>query len=131
MLAPDVDRGWFMLFVTWLDHAYWIFGSMVGALLGSLIKFSTKGLDFVVTAMFIVILLNQCMTEKKYWSEFVGIAATLACLIIVGPSNFLIPTMAAIIVILAIFKKPLEKMADENEEYKIEKAKKAMKEALK
>lgn len=131
VLAPDVDRGWFMLFVTWLDHGYWIFGSMLGAFLGSLITFSTKGLDFVVTAMFVVILLNQGMTEKKYWSEVIGILATLACLIVIGPDNFLIPAMILILALLALLRKPLDRMADENEKYKIERAERMLKEALK
>lgn len=131
VISPDVDRGWFMLFVSMLDHSYWIFGSLIGAFGGSLIKFDTTGLDFVVTAMFVVIFLNQWMTEKRHLSEYIGLGATLLCLILVGAENFLIPAMVLILALLAIFRKPLEKMAEENEEYKIERAKKLEKEAAK
>lgn len=131
VLSPDVDRGWFYLFVTWLDHAYWIFGSLMGALFGSMIGFETRGLDFVVTAMFVVIFLNQWMTEKRHWSELIGVLASVACLIVFGKENFLIPTMLVILAFLTIFKKPLKKVADENEQYKVERALKREKEAVK
>ena len=49
-VPPDVDRGWFMFFVTLLNHFYWFFGATLGGIFGGLIHFSTEGLDFVVTA---------------------------------------------------------------------------------
>jgi len=126
-IAPDVDKGWFMLFVTWLDHLYWVFGSMMGALLGSFIGFSTKGLDFVMTAMFVVIFLNQWMTEKKHTSELIGIGVTLGCLLLLGADKFLIPTMIAIVAALMMHKGPLSEMAEKNEEYKHKRAEEMLK----
>ena len=105
VVPNDVDKGWFYLFVSWLDHLYWIGGSLFGAFFGSLIKFNTKGLDFVVTAMFIVIFMNQLLTEKKYYSELIGLVAATACLLIFGKDDFLIPTMIAILALLTVFKK--------------------------
>lgn len=122
-LAPDIDRGWFMLFVTALDHAYWIFGVMVGALAGTLITFNTAGLDFVMVSMFVIIFLNQWMTEKKHKSELIGGVCALLSLIVFGKSNFLIPAMALIVACLTAFRKPLEKATDENERFKEERAK--------
>ncbi len=122
VLAPDVDRGWFYFFVTLLDHAYWVFGATTGGLLGSLIRIDLAGLDFVMTAMFVVIFMNQWMTEKRHLSELIGVLAAVACLLLVGPDNFIIPTMAVILIVLAAARRPLEKMADVNEEYKIRKA---------
>ena len=125
VLAPDVDRGWFYLFVTWLDHAYWIFGSLMGAFFGSILGGITekaRGLDFVVTAMFVVIFLNQWMTEKRHWSELIGVLAAVASLLVFGRDNFLIPTMVLILAALMVFRKPLTKVADENEEYKVARA---------
>lgn len=122
VLAPDVDKGWFMFFVTLLDHAYWVFGAMMGALLGSLIGFDTTGLDFVMTAMFVIIFMNQWMSEKKHASEGIGLAVTALCLIVFGADSFIIPTMIAILIVLTAAKKPLEKTADINEAYKLEKA---------
>lgn len=125
VVPPDVDKSWFYLFVSWLDHLYWICGSLFGVLCGSLIKFNTKGLEFVVTAMFVVIFLNQCLTEKKYYSELIGLVAATACLLIFGKEDFLIPTMIAILAFLTVFKKPLGKMAEINEKYKNELAEKS------
>ena len=125
-VPPDVDKGWFYLFVTWFDHLYWICGSLFGALFGHLIKFNTKGVDFVITAMFVVIFLNQCMTEKQLYSEFVGALSAVLCLVAFGPEKFLIPTMIVIIAMLAVFQKPLTKMAEINEEYKAELDKNAL-----
>lgn len=119
VLSPDVDRGWFMFFVTLLDHLYWIFGAVSGGFLGSLIGFDTTGLDFVMTAMFVVIFMNQWMTEKRHLSELIGGAATVLCLVIFGADNFIIPTMAVILVCLTACRKPLTKAADENDIYKI------------
>lgn len=65
---PDgIDKGWFMTAVTLLDHIYWVNGSFIGGLVGSLITFDTTGLDFVMTAMFVVIFLEQWMKEKKHY----------------------------------------------------------------
>ena len=122
VLAPDVDKGWFLFFVTVLDHAYWVFGAVMGALIGSLIGFNTEGLDFVVTAMFTVIFMNQWMSEKKHLSEGIGLLVTALCLLAFGSDNFIIPTMIAILIALTAAKKPLEKTADINDAYKLEKA---------
>lgn len=114
ILPPDVDRGWFLFFVTLFDHLYWIFGAVSGTLLGSLLFFNTEGLDFVTTAMFTVIFMNQWMTEKRHASELIGIAASAACLILIGAERFIIPAMALILVILTAARKPLTAVAEEN-----------------
>lgn len=56
---PDVDKGWFMFFVTLLNHIYWVVGATLGALLGYVICFDTTGIEFVMTALFTVMFLNQ------------------------------------------------------------------------
>ena len=58
-IPPHVDRGWFMFFVTLLDQFYWFTGATVGALCGMLIRFNTRGLDFSMTALFVVIFMEQ------------------------------------------------------------------------
>ena len=108
-IPKNVDRGWFMFFVTLLNHLYWFSGSTLGGIFGSLIHFNTEGLDFVMTAMFVVIFLEQWMKEKNHTSAVFGIGISLFCLIIFGPDNFMIPAMAGILFILTLFRKPLEK----------------------
>ncbi len=110
-IPQDVDRGWFMFFVTLLNQFYWVSGSTLGGILGSFIKFDTGGLSFVMTAMFVVIFIDNWMNEKNHFSSAVGIVVSLLCLIIFKADGFIIPSMIGITVILSLLKKPLEKGA--------------------
>ena len=103
-----VDRGWFMFFITLLDQIYWVASAAMGAALGSVLPFSTEGVDFVMTAMFVVIFLNQWEKEKQHASAIIGIAAPLACLRIFGSGSFLIPSMVCILVALLLLRRPIE-----------------------
>lgn len=107
-IPADVDRSWFYFFTTLLNHFYWFSGATIGGLVGSLLKFNTDGLDFVMTAMFTVIFLEQWLKEKHHISEWIGLGASIGCLLIFGADNFLIPTMICILVALTILRKTLE-----------------------
>ena len=110
---PDgVDEGWFYFFVTLLDHCYWVTACTVGGLLGSLISFDTQGLDFVMTAMFVVIFLNQLMKERKHYTALIGLLSSVGCLVLFGAESFLIPTMLTILLLLTVFRRPLERAGD-------------------
>lgn len=112
-IPKDCDRGWFYFFVTLLNQLYWVGGATLGGLLGNLITFDTKGLDFVMTAMFIVIFLEQWLKEKRHFSEWAGLASSAACLLIFGKDNFMIPTMICILLLLTAFRKPVGRKAGE------------------
>lgn len=99
-IPEDIDRGWFMLFVTLLNHFYWFFGATLGGIFGSLIHFNTEGLDFVMTAMFVVIFLEQWMKEKRHTSALTGTGLSFLCLLIFGADHFIIPAMLAILIAL-------------------------------
>ena len=86
-IPPDVDRGWFMFFVTLLNHFYWFSGSTLGGIFGGLIQFNTEGLDFVMTAMFVVIFLEQWLKDEDHTSALVGLAASAAWLGVFGPDD--------------------------------------------
>ena len=103
-----VDKGWFMFFITLLDQIYWVASAAMGAALGSVLPFSTEGVDFVMTAMFVVIFLNQWEKEKQHASAIIGIAAPLVCLRIFGSGSFLIPSMVCILVALLLLRRPIE-----------------------
>ena len=107
-IPEDVDKGWFMLFVTWLNRFYWVSGATIGGLVGSLLKFDTSGIGFVMTAMFVVIFLDQWLKEKSHASSLIGIGVSVLCLVIFGPGSFMLPTMAAIILILTAARKKLD-----------------------
>ena len=108
-IPEDVDRGWFMFFVTLLNQLYWVSGATLGGIFGSLIKFNTEGLDFVMTAMFVVIFMEQFLKEKNHIPSFLGLGVSLVCLIIFGADNFIIPSMIGILVILSAARVKLEK----------------------
>ena len=104
-----VDKGWFMFFITLLDQFYWVASAGLGAAMGSILPFSTEGVDFVMTAMFTVIFLNQWEKSKQHYSAFIGLAAPLVCLAIFGSGSFLLPSMGCILVLLLALRKPIEK----------------------
>ena len=68
-IPPDVDRGWFLFFVTLLNYFYWFSGATIGGLIGSMLKFDTTGISFVMTAMFVVIFLEQWLKEFDFQQE--------------------------------------------------------------
>ena len=107
-IPEDVDRGWFYFWVSLLNQSYWVSGALVGGLAGSLLKFNTDGLDFVMTAMFVVIFMEQWMKQKKHHTGLIGIGCTALCLYFFGSTSFMVPAMILILVILLVFRKPLE-----------------------
>lgn len=108
-IPEDIDKGWFYFFVTLLDQIYWVTGAAIGGLLGELISFDTEGLSFVMTAMFVVIFLDQWLKEKQHISSVIGIGVSALCLILFGKDNFMIPTMICIVFMLTLLRKPIEK----------------------
>lgn len=109
-IPKDVDKGWFMFFVTVLNHFYWVFGATLGGLVGSLINFDTNGISFVMTAMFVVIFLEQWLKEKNHTSSIIGIGTSVVCLVIFGADSFMIPTMIGILALLSLLKNKLQKV---------------------
>lgn len=111
--APDgVDKKWFMFFVTLLNHAYWFLGTVVGSLIGGWISFNTEGLDFVMTAMFVVILLEQVQKKENRLPALCGLAVSVACLLLFGAEQFVIPAMLGILGVLSLLRGRLEKAGD-------------------
>ena len=83
-------------------------GATLGGLCGSLITFNTKGLDFVMTALFAVIFLDRLMSEKKHYTAVIGVLSALLCRIIFGADSFMLPTMGLMLLLLTAFRRPLE-----------------------
>lgn len=112
-IPEDVDRGDFMFFVTLLDQLYWISGCTLGGIFGSFISFNTEGLDFVMTAMFVVIFLELWLKEKSHISSIAGLAIPFLCLVIFGADKFIIPSMIALVFALALLRRPIERGVNE------------------
>ncbi|MFP3879149.1 azaleucine resistance protein AzlC [Bacillus paralicheniformis] len=108
-VPKDIDKGWFMFFVTLFNHFYWVIGAAIGGVFGSFVRFNTEGLDFVMTALFVVIFIEQWMKEKKHHSALAGLGLSAVSLIIFGGNHFIIPAMLAILGVLTVLRKPLEK----------------------
>ena len=112
-ILKDVDRGWFMFFVTLLNQIYWVAGATLGGIFGSFITFDTKGLEFVMTAMFVVIFLEQWLKDKNHFPALIGLGLSVLSLAVFGSSNFMLPAMFAILAALTILRKPFEKKGGE------------------
>ncbi len=107
-VPQGVDRGWFYLWVSCLDWLYWVSGTTTGALFGTLVQFDTTGLEFVMTAMFVVIFLEQWLSERMHWTALIGFAASVGCLLAFGREYFLVPTLCVILAALTVFRKPIQ-----------------------
>ena len=108
-IPEDVDRGWFYFWVTLLNQFYWSAAATTGGIVGSLLKVDTSGISFVMTAMFVVIFLEQWLKEKEHSASLIGLAVSVLCLVVFGPDSFMVPTMILIVGLLALLRKPLEK----------------------
>lgn len=99
-----VDKEDVYFAVTILNQGYWVFGTYLGALFGGVLSINTQGLDFVMTALFIVIFLDYYLKNKQAFSSAMGFILSVASLLIFGKDNFIIPAMVSIVVILLAFR---------------------------
>ncbi len=107
-LPKDVDRGWFMLWITWLNEGYWVLSALLGGLVGGMLPFDTTGLGFVMTAMFVVIFLEQWLHESCHATAMLGILAAGGSLALFGAQSFMVPAMVIILLALLLARRPLE-----------------------
>lgn len=113
----------FYFWISFLDQMYWVTGTTIGGLLGSLLTIRLDGLDFVMTAMFVVIFLQQWVQDGTQWRtmlhdhlpELIGILGSLVSILIFGPDNFVIPTMVIIFLSLTLARPYLKKPEDDLE----------------
>ena len=103
-ILKDIDRGWFMFFVTLLNQIYWVSGAAIGGIFGSFIPFDTKGIEFVMTALFVVIFLENWIKEDNHTASIIGLALSFICLGIFKGSNFIIPSMLIILAVLTMLR---------------------------
>ena len=98
----------YCLAVASLDHIYWMFGCVVGAIIGDLIKFNTTGIEFAMTALFIVILTDQCLEKENRIPSIIGAALTILARIVFGTDNMLIFAIFLILLSLVVLRKRLD-----------------------
>ena len=114
-VPEGVDQNRYYLFASLFDQIYWVAGSATGTLLGSIIPFDTTGIDFSMTALFLVVMVEQWRAGKDHTPALVGLGVSLICLVIFGSSNFLIPSMLGITAALTLLRGPMEKRAQKEE----------------
>lgn len=108
-VPKDIDKGLFMFFVTMLNQIYWVAGATIGGIFGSFIPFDTKGLEFVMTALFVVIFLENWLKEKDHNASVIGLFISFICLMIFKGTNFIIPSMIIILSVLTLLRGMLQK----------------------
>ena len=112
----EKDKKYYLL-VSLFNHIYWVSGSVIGSLIGSVLTFDTKGIDFALTALFITVFVEQWLSTKDHRSAVIGVISSVICLIIFGADSFLIPAMLLITALLTLLsfsdKKKKEEKANE------------------
>lgn len=103
----QINRKYFYFSISALDYSYWVLGTFLGGTLGGFLTFNTKGLDFVLTALFVVLFLEQVKKKENRVSGMIGVICTIVGLIIFGPDNIVIPSMIFIIITLLLGRKKL------------------------
>ncbi len=105
---PGVDKNWFYFFIALLNQIYWIIGCTLGGILGSFFTFETKGMDFAMTALFVVIFIEQWKSSKNHISAIIGILISIICLFVFGSQFFIIPAMLVIFIMLTLLRRKLD-----------------------
>lgn len=104
-LPQGVEKNSYFFLVSLFDQCYWVAGTALGSLAGSLIPMNFEGIDFALTALFVTIFVEQWLSSKDHFPAIVGVVSAAACLLLFGPDTFLIPTMILIAAILIMANK--------------------------
>lgn len=105
--TPDIsreNRTNYYFFVSLLNQIYWVTGSVLGAVVGSLVEFNSEGIEFALTALFLTVFLEQWLTTKNHMPAMIGVVVSVVCRLIFGSEKFLIPTMCVIALLLCLMK---------------------------
>lgn len=103
---PDkINKSKFYIYISTLNHFYWVLGTILGTIMGNAIKFNTKGLDFTLTALFLVILLEQLKSYKTRLPFWIGAICSIGSIFLVGKENMLLPSIILSTLLLMIFKR--------------------------
>ncbi|MCH5275175.1 MAG: AzlC family ABC transporter permease [Lachnospiraceae bacterium] len=111
-LPDGVEQKNFTFLLTLMNQSYWIFGSILGAVLGNTIIFNTAGIDFSMTALFVIIFVEQWEKSEQHFPAIMGLAVSIVCLILFGADSFLVPSMIGISLGLFLFQKKTERRTE-------------------
>jgi len=99
----------YYFWVSLFNYSYWVTGSVLGSLIGAVLPFSTEGIDFALTALFITVFVEQWLSTKDHLSAIIGVGASVFCLVVFGSEGFLIPAMLLITALLTLTKRRADK----------------------
>jgi 4-azaleucine resistance transporter AzlC len=110
----------FYFLIALLNQAYWVAGSLIGSVAGSLIKFNTTGIDFAMTALFVVICTEQWISYPTRIPAIMGAFCALLALIVFGKQNMILPAMLILILLFFIAKNPIENKLNKKANMEVE-----------
>ena len=113
-VPEGMDEGKVFFWISLLDQSYWILGSVIGALAGSYITFNSTGIDFSMTALFVVIVVEQWQEQKSHFPALLGAVSGIAWLFVLGPDRFILPALCTCMAIL-LFARRYMRLNDEAE----------------
>ena len=102
-LLPGEQRVFYLL-VSAMDQASWVLGSILGGVLGAALPFSTQGIDFALTALFVSVVAEQWLSTKEHSPALLGLGLSLLCLLLFGAERFLLPAMLLILLGLSLYR---------------------------
>ena len=101
-VPEEQDRNWVYFLVTFLNQCYWVIGCCIGAVIGSNLTFNTDGIEFVLTALFVTIFVEQWLNASSHRPAIIGLVGSAVCLVIFGGANFMIPAMIIILILFSL-----------------------------
>lgn len=109
-LPPGIDKGWFMFHITWLNYSYWVGGATIGAILSHFVPLKIEGLDFVLTALFLVIFVEQWLSQKNHTPAIVGLLTSVFSFLVFRnilprPDYFVVPAMIIMLLIFGVLRR--------------------------
>ena len=108
-VPEDVEEDKFLFAISIMNQCYWVLGSAIGAIAGTVLPINSEGIDFAMTALFVVIFVEQWMEKKNRIPEIIGVTVAIIALMVFGASSFVLPAMLAIVALLFIGRKKLDK----------------------
>lgn len=111
--VDGVSEKWVHIFSTCLIWIYWVIFSALGGLIGQMLPFDTTGIDFALTALFIVIVIEQLKDASTKMPALITVLSSVSCLILFGANNFLLPSLLLTIMILILMQRKLEPQLEE------------------
>lgn len=107
-IAPEEQKRYNFL-VSLFDHVYWVAGTVLGAVAGTVLHFQSEGIDFALTALFLTVFVEQWLSHKDHVPALIGVGASALCLALFGAEQFLIPAMFFIAIFLCLYREEGQK----------------------